>query len=112
MSAPARRSLAAAASLISSAATCAEAFYCVLRGNTVTRETRDPFQPTAISLSLSPFQNGAIGEIQFQMMTGKETHCVDGGAPPAAVASVCLRADNVPCKLFNSQRAGPPMFNT
>lgn len=51
MSAPARRSLAAAASFISSAAPLAEAFYCVLRGNTVTRETRDPSQPTISSLS-------------------------------------------------------------
>lgn len=53
MSAPARRSLAAAASFISSAAPLAEAFYCVLRGNTVTRETRDSSQPTISSLSLS-----------------------------------------------------------
>lgn len=65
MSAPARRSLAAAASLISSAATCAEAFYCVLRGNTVTRETRDPSQPTSSSLSLR-FKTGQLEKSNFK----------------------------------------------
>lgn len=57
MSAPARRGLAAAASLISSAAPLAEALHCVLRGNTVTRETRDPSQPS-YQLSLSVVETG------------------------------------------------------
>lgn len=98
MPAPARRSLAAAASFISSAAPLAEAFYCVLRGNTVTRETRDSSQPTISSLSL--FRDRVIGEIQFKIMAGKEMHfIIDGGnVKQASLAASGFSAGNLPSK--------------
>lgn len=103
MSALARRSLAAAASFISSAAPLAEAFYCVLRGNTVTRETRDPSQPTISSLSL--FRDSVIGEIQFKIMAGKEMHFKAGvsGCQVASVLTTCLQ--NLPSELFPAGRS-------
>lgn len=102
MSAPARRSLAAAASLISSAATCADAFHCALRGNTVTRETRDPFQPTNSSPPVSKQGNWR------NQISNNEIHCIDGGRLQLPGFSL---QDNQPSKRVKSSWAGLPMLN-